>query len=77
VFYVSRERRHLWSSRPGRWLIVSSLVDLTIIILLASNGVLMTALPIIIVGGVFAMAIVLALVLDCAKFALFQRLTIA
>jgi len=77
VFYVSRERRHLWSSRPGRWLIVSSLVDLTIIILLASNGVLMTALPIIIVSGAIAMAIALALVLDCVKFVLFQRLTIA
>ncbi len=23
VFYVSRERRHLWSSRPGKWLVVS------------------------------------------------------
>ncbi|MEI9981754.1 MAG: HAD-IC family P-type ATPase [Aliidongia sp.] len=22
VFYVSRERRHIWSSRPGRWLLV-------------------------------------------------------
>jgi H+-transporting ATPase len=77
VFYVSRERRHLWSSKPGRWLIVSSVVDLTIIILLASNGVLMTALPIIIVGGVITMAIALAMILDYVKFALFQRLTIA
>jgi H+-transporting ATPase len=77
VFYVSRERRHLWSSRPGRWLIASSIVDLTIITLLASNGLLMTALPIEIVGGVLAMAIALAMVLDCAKFVLFQRLTIA
>jgi H+-transporting ATPase len=77
VFYVSRERQHLWSSKPGRWLIVSSVVDLTIITLLASNGVLMAALPIIIVGGIFAMAIILGLVLDGIKFALFQRLTIA
>jgi H+-transporting ATPase len=77
VFYVLRERRHLWSSRPGRWLIASSIVDLTIITLLASNGLLMTALPIEIVGGVLAMAIALAVVLDCAKYVLFQRLTIA
>jgi H+-transporting ATPase len=77
VFYVSRERRHLWSSRPGRWLILSSVVDLTIITLLASNGVLMTALPVKIVGGILAMAIVLAMVLDCVKCVLFQRLTIA
>jgi len=77
VFYVARERQHLWSSRPGRWLIVSSGVDLTIITLLACNGVMMTVLPVVIVGGVFGMAIILALVLDAAKFALFQRLAIA
>jgi H+-transporting ATPase len=76
VFYASRERRHLWSSRPGPWLIVSSLVDLTIITLLASNGVLMMALPVIIIGGVFGGAVILALVLDSAKFLLFRRLTI-
>src|SRR5664280_2447635 len=27
VFYVSRERRHLWSSRPGSWLLASSVLD--------------------------------------------------
>jgi len=77
VFYVSREREHIWSSRPGRWLILSSVVDLTIITVLASGGVLMTALPIIIICGVFAMAVILAMALDSVKFALFQRLAIA
>ncbi len=77
VFYVARERQHLWSSRPGRWLIASSIVDLAIISLLASNGVLMTALPIIIIGGVFGGATVLAFVLDGVKFILFRRLAIA
>ena len=23
VFYIARERRHLWSSRPGPWLLAS------------------------------------------------------
>ena len=77
VFYVARERRHLWSSRPGKWLIVSSIVDLAFITVLATHGVLMTALPISIVASVFAMAIVLMLVLDGVKFVLFQRLKIA
>jgi H+-transporting ATPase len=77
VFYVAREREHLWSSRPGRWLIVSSVVDLTIITLLASNGVMMATLPIAIMGGVAGAAIILAIVLDSIKFALFQRLAIA
>ena len=51
VFYVSRERQHIWSSCPGRWLIVSSIVDLSIFSLLSSNGILMAALPIVAVVG--------------------------
>ena len=45
VFYVAREREHLWSSPPGRWLVASSIADLTIISILAVKGILMTALP--------------------------------
>jgi H+-transporting ATPase len=77
VFYVARERRHLWSSPPGKWLIVSSIADLSIITLLATNGVLMTALPFAIIAGVAGTAIVLAMILDIAKFILFERLAIA
>jgi H+-transporting ATPase len=76
VFYVSRERRHIWSSRPGRWLIVSSIVDLSIFSVLSVNGVLMTALPIAVVAGLLAAAVVFAFVLDAVKFALFERLAI-
>jgi H+-transporting ATPase len=77
VFYVARERRHLWSSRPGRWLVVSSVVDLSLVSGLALNGVLMTPLPISVLAGVFAAAIILAFVLDAVKVVLFDRLRIA
>jgi H+-transporting ATPase len=77
VFYVARERRHFWSSVPGRWLLLSSAVDLTIISMLAVNGVLMTALPITILLSLGAAAIVFAFVLDAVKVALFHRLDIA
>jgi H+-transporting ATPase len=77
VFYVVREREHLWSSLPGRWLIVSSVIDLSIVSLLALNGILMAPLPIVILAGVFAAAIVLAFVLDAVKIVLFRRLRIA
>ena len=76
IFYVSRERRHIWSSRPGRWLIVSSIIDLSIFSLLSVNDVLMTALPIAIVAGLLAGAIVFAFVLDAVKLVLFHRLAI-
>jgi H+-transporting ATPase len=77
VFYVSRERQHIWSSRPGRWLIVSSAIDLSIFSVLSSNGILMATLPLAIVAGLFASAITLAFVLDAVKLALFRRLEVS
>src|SRR6202034_4241918 len=76
LFYVARERQHLWSSRPGKWLIISSAVDLTLISLLAVNGVLMRPLAIAIVAGLLAAAVVFSLLLDLLKVALFRRLGI-
>ena len=77
LFYVARERQHLWSSLPGRWLIVSSITDLALISVLAINGFLMTAIPIGILVGVFAAAIIFAFVLDAVKSVLFHRLAVA
>jgi H+-transporting ATPase len=77
LFYVSRERQHLWSSLPGRWLIISSIVDVTLISTLAINGVLMTAIPTDILGGVFGAAVIFAFVLDAMKLALFRHYSVA
>jgi H+-transporting ATPase len=77
VFYVSRERRHLWSSRPGSWLIASSLLDITLFSTLAIQGILMAPLPATIVACVFGAAIVLGFCLDTVKVMLFRRLAIA
>jgi len=76
VFYVARERQRMWSSVPGRWLIASSVADLAIITLLASKGLLMTALPLHLIAGVLCAAVVLAVVLDSAKIVLFRRLAV-
>ena len=73
----ARERRHLWSSRPGTWLLASSAVDLAIVSTLAINGILMAPLPIAILVSLFAAACVLAIVLDWVKVILFARLQIA
>jgi H+-transporting ATPase len=77
VFYVARERHHLWSSRPGRWLVISSALDLGIVITLALNGILMTALPVAIVASLLVAAITFAFLLDTVKVVLFGRLHIA
>lgn len=77
VLYVVRERRHLWSSWPGKWLMASSTADLAIVSILAVGGILMAPLPMAVVVGVFGAAVVLALVLDVAKLALFSRFEVA
>ncbi|MGD0238002.1 MAG: HAD-IC family P-type ATPase [Syntrophorhabdales bacterium] len=77
IFYVSRERRHLWSSRPGSWLIASSILDIALFSTLATQGILMAPLPATIVACVFGAAIVLAFCLDTVKVMLFRRLAIA
>jgi len=74
--YTNRERRHLWSSRPSIWLVVSSIADLLIASTLAIGGIAMTPLPVWIVAGTFAAAAVFAAVLDFVKVPAFRRLGI-
>jgi H+-transporting ATPase len=75
--YVVRERGHLWHSRPGGWLVLSSLLDLAIAAALALGGLLLAPLPVSTVVGVLLGAVAFALVLDSVKTALFPRLRIA
>ena len=77
LFYVARERQHIWSSLPGRWLILSSVTDLSLISVLAINGFLMAAIPVGILAGVFVAAILFAFVLDAMKSVLFRYLAVA
>jgi H+-transporting ATPase len=77
IFYVARERRHLWSSRPGKWLLLSSVIDVSLISALAINGVLMKPLPILVIACLFVAAMVLAIVLDVVKLVIFRQLKIA
>lgn len=67
IFYVVRDRRRLWSSRPSRWIVLSSIADVAIITVLATQGFLMTPLPAILVAGVLGAAAGFAFVLDGIK----------
>ena len=75
--YTNRERRHLWSSRPSIWLLVSSIADLLIASTLAVGGIAMTPLPAWVVAGTLAAAVVFAVLLDLVKVPLFRHLRIA
>ncbi|MGO9546600.1 MAG: HAD-IC family P-type ATPase [Rhodomicrobium sp.] len=76
AIYAIRERRHLWISRPSRWLAASSLADISIASILAVAGVAMTPLPVLVIAGTLAAAAAFAFLLDLAKVPLFARLGI-
>jgi H+-transporting ATPase len=67
VLYVLRERRHMWSSKPGNWVLASSVVDIAIVSLLALSGTLMEPLAWRVLVAVFTAAAGFALILDQIK----------
>ncbi len=67
TFLVVRDRRRLWSSRPGGWVLLSIAANVLIITALAARGVLMAALPARLIGIVLGASVALALILDAAK----------
>ena len=67
VLFVVRERRRLWSSAPGAWVVAASLADVGIVFALAPAGTLMAPLSWRIVAAVLGAAVIFALVLDQLK----------
>jgi H+-transporting ATPase len=74
IYYVVRERRHLWSSRPSTIVFLCSLVDIMIIPTLALNGILMAPLGLSIIVSVFFASVVYAFALDGVKSLIFKAL---
>jgi H+-transporting ATPase len=74
--YTNRERQRIGSCRPSRWLVASSVVDLLIASTLATLGIAMAPLSILVVGGILVSAVVFAFMVDFAKVPVFKRLSI-
>jgi H+-transporting ATPase len=75
--YTNRTRRNLWSTRPSIWLVGSSVADLLIASTMASFGIGMVPLPLVIMAGSLAGAVVFAFMVDLVKVPIFNRLKIA
>jgi len=74
--YTNRERQRMGSCRPSLWLVGSSIVDLLIASTLATWGIAMTPLPILVVAETLLGAAVFAFIVDFAKVPVFKRLGI-
>jgi H+-transporting ATPase len=71
--YVLRERRRMWSSKPGTWVLVSSVTGVAVAGGLALSGTLMAPLPWVFAVGILGAASAFALILDQVKVAVLAR----
>ena len=76
VLYVVRERRPLWSSKPSKWVLAASALDIAIVFLLAVSGTLMAPLPWRVPAAVLMAAAVFALILDQIKLVVISVLKV-
>jgi len=74
--YLLRERGHFWKSRPGRYLVGSSVLGLGVTAVLALGGIFMPALSASILLGVVAVGAAYFFCLDWVKVRLFARLNL-
>jgi len=71
--YLVRERGHFWHSRPSGWMLLASLLDICVVTLLATQGVLMAAIPMRLVLAVLAGCAVFFAGLDTVKASVLKR----
>jgi len=76
AIYTLRERRHLWNSRPSKWLVASSVVDILIASVLAIGGFAMTSLSALVVIATLLSAVAFVFLIDLIKVPIFSRLKI-
>ncbi|MDD5404624.1 MAG: plasma-membrane proton-efflux P-type ATPase [Sulfuricella sp.] len=75
--YLVRERRHFWQSRPSRWLMVATALDLAVVCAMASQGVLMSAISPALIAGLLALALAYLVMMDFLKIRIFRRFGLA
>ena len=72
--YLVRTSRHFWQSRPSRWLLLASGLDILVVVVLATQGILMSALSPGLVAGLLLVVLVYMGLLDLVKVRLFHYL---
>ncbi len=70
---IVRERRHFWSSLPGKGLLVSSTAAIIVFALVAVFGILIPPLNLLIVLTVLGFSALFSLVIDFPKYYQFKK----
>jgi len=74
TIYLVRERGHFWHSLPSKWMLIGTTVDILVVGLLATQGILMTAIPAMLVVEVFGVIGLYLILLDFIKVPIFSKL---
>jgi H+-transporting ATPase len=76
TIYLVRERNHFWSSCPSRGLILSSLIDISLVTLIVTLGFLVTPLPLVYTLILLGIIIVYLVLVDFIKVQVFRWLKV-
>lgn len=71
--YLVRERGHFWQSMPGRTMLIASLVDIVVVSLMATLGILMTPIPLVLLMLMILATVLFTFLIDFIKVPLFQK----
>ncbi|MGB7602784.1 MAG: HAD-IC family P-type ATPase, partial [Candidatus Sulfotelmatobacter sp.] len=71
--YLVRERNRLWHSFPSRWLMVSSAIDIVVVSLMATTGILMAPISWSLVASLLGVVMVFLFVIDGVKVHVFHH----
>ncbi len=71
--YLVRERRHFWQSRPSNWLMIATVLDIAVVSVMASHGILMTAISPALICGLMVLVLVYLVMMDFLKIRIFRR----
>lgn len=74
--FLVREREHLWHSKPGKWMFVSSIVGVIIVSVLATQGILMAAIKPLLIASLLGIVLAYLVLVDFIKVQIFSRFAI-
>ncbi len=72
--YLVRERHHFWNSIPSRWMLIGTLLDIVLVSILATQGILLSAIPFILILIVLAVVVLYLFLVDRIKIKVFQTI---
>src|SRR5579885_2413719 len=75
MVYLVRESRPSWNSAPSRWMVLSSIADLAVVVTLSARGILMAPLGAEVIAVVMLASAAYLIALDFAKVRILGRLT--